>query len=208
MRPRAAGLLIILTAASWAATGGLLATDVGQVALVDQWERTALAFGRPVDDARYAEMQNLSRYGVPYAAAMAAARIPVAATGIASLLYGVFAARGRRATFNQALAVTAHAGVILALRDVVAAPLNYMRESLASPITLSRLFGVFDEASPLARFFALIDVFMLWWIVVLAIGVAVLYRTRIRLVVATLLGAYVGIAVVLAGTMAVLGGTR
>ena len=141
MRPRAAGLLIVLTAASFAASGGLLATNVGQVALVDQWERTALAFGRPVDDARYAEMQNLSRYGVPYAAAMAAVRIPVAATAIAGVLYGAFAARGRRATFSQALAVAAHAGVILALRDVVAAPLNYVRESLASPVTLNQVFG-------------------------------------------------------------------
>jgi hypothetical protein len=208
MRPRAAGLLIILTAASCAATGGFLATDAGQVALVDQWERTALAFGRPVDDARYAEMQNLSRYGVPYAAAMAALRIPVASTAIATVLFGAFAARGRRAPFNQALAVTAHAGVILALRDVVAAPLNYVRESLASPATLNQLFGMFDEGSPLARFFALIDLFMLWWIVVLAIGVAVLYRTRIRSAVVTLVGAYVGIAVVLASTMAVLGGSR
>ena len=208
MRPRAAGLLLILTAASCAATGGLLATDVGQIALVDQWERTALAFGRPVDDARYAEMQNLSRYGVPYAAAMAAVRIPIAATAIAGVLYGAFAARGRRATFSQALAVTAHAGVILALRDVVSAPVNYVRESLASPVTLNHFVGVLNESSPLARFFALFDLFMLWWIVVLAIGVAVLYRMRVRIAVATLLGAYVGVAVVLAGTMAVLGGSR
>lgn len=207
-RPRAAGLLIILTVASGAATGGLLATDVGQVALVDQWERTALAFGRPVDDARYAEMQNLSRYGVPYAAAMAAVRIPVAATAIASVLYGAFAARGRRVTFRQALAVAAHAAVILALRDIVAAPLNYARESLASPVTLNHFVWVLDESSPLARFSALIDLFMLWWIVVLAIGVAVLYGSRIRPAVTTLIGAYVGIAVVLAGTMAVLGGAR
>jgi hypothetical protein len=63
-----------------------------------------------------------------------------------------------------------------------------------------------DEASPLARFFALIDVFMLWWIVVLAIGVALLARTRIRVAAVALIGAYMGIAVLLAGTMAVLGG--
>jgi hypothetical protein len=206
MRPRAAGLLLILTAVSCAATGGLLATDVGQIALVDQWERTALAFGRPVDDAGYAEMQNLSRYGVPYAAAMAAVRIPVAATAIAGVLYGAFAARGRRASFSQALAVTAHAAVILALRDVVAAPLNYVRESLASPVTLNYFVGVFDEGSPLARFFALIDLFMLWWIVVLAIGVAVLYRVRIARAAAGSIAIFVGIAVLLAGTMAVLGG--
>jgi len=92
------------------------------------------------------------------------------------------------------------------LRDVVVAPLNYMQESLASPVTLNQLIGMFDEASPLARFFALIDLFMLWWIVVLAIGVAALYRVRIRRVAASLLGIYVGIAVLLAGTMAVLGG--
>lgn len=206
MRPRAAGLLIILTAASCAATGGLLATEVGQIALVDQWERTALAFGRPVDDARYAEMQNLSRYGVPYAAAMAAVRIPVAATAIAGVLYGAFAARGRRATFRQALAVTAHAGVILALRDVVSAPVSYARESLANPVTLNQFFGVLNESSPLARFFALFDLFMLWWLVVLAIGVAVLYRLRIARVIAGSMAIYVGIAVLLAGTMAVLGG--
>jgi hypothetical protein len=206
MRPRAAGLLLILTAASCAATGWLLATDVGQIALVDQWERTALAFGRPVDDARYAEMQNLSRYGVPYAAAMAAVRIPVAATAIAGVLYGAFAARGRRATFSQALAVTAHAGVILALRDVVSAPVNYVRESLASPVTLNYFVGVLNESSPLARFFSLFDLFMLWWIVVLAIGVAVLYGMRVTRVAAGSIAIYVGIAVLLAGTMAILGG--
>ena len=104
------------------------------------------------------------------------------------------------------LAVVVHAGVILALRDVVAAPLNYVRESLASPVTLVQFFGLLDEASPIARFFALIDVFMIWWIVVLAIGLAVLYRMRTRAVAAGLMAAYVGIAVLLAGAMAALGG--
>ena len=47
---------------------------------------------------------------------------------------------------------------------------------------------------------------MLWWIVILAVGVAVVYRERARNVALALLGAYVGIAVLLAGTMAVLGG--
>ncbi len=208
IRPRAAGVLAMLTAVTFAATAGFLATEVGQVALVDQWERTALAFGRPVDDARYAAMQEFTRYRVPYAAAISVARGPVAAVAIAGVLYGLFAMGGRRARFGQVLAVVAHAGVILALRDVVAAPLNYVRESLASPLTLVQFFGMLDEASPLARSFALVDVFMLWWIVVLAVGLAVLYRTRARAVAAGAIAAYAGIAVVLAGTMAVLGGSR
>ena len=204
--PRAAGALALLTLVSFGAMASFLATDVGQVALVDQWERTALAFGQTVDDARYAEMQGLSRYGVPYAAASAVARGPAAAVAIAAILYGVFSARGRRATFAQALAVVAHAGVILALRDIVAAPLNYVRESLASPLTLVSVAGVLDEGSAAARFLSLIDVFVLWWLVVLAIGVAVLYRARARVVALTMFGLYVGGALLLAGTMAALGG--
>jgi hypothetical protein len=96
--------------------------------------------------------------------------------------------------------------VILALRDVVAAPLNYVRESFASPLTLVSLAGLLDEGSPLARFLALLDLFVLWWLVVLAVGLAVLYRSRTRVMVATLFGLYIGIALLLAGTMAVLGG--
>ena len=208
-RPRWAGLLAILTVASFGASAGFLSTEVGQQALVDQWERTALAFGQPVDGVRYAEMRDLSRrYAVSYAAGSALARGPVATIAIATVLYAVFAARGARATFYQVLAVVAHANVILALRDVIGAPLNYVRESIASPLTLVGFFGMLDEASPMARFFALIDVFMLWWLVTLAVGVAVLYRDRIRSVAVRLIGVYVGIAVLLAGTMAVLGGIR
>lgn len=204
--PRAAEALALLTLASFGATAAFLATQVGQVALADQWERTALAFGQTVDDGRYAELQRLSRYGVPYAAASAVARGPVAAIAVAAVLYGVFSARGRRTTFAQMLAVVAHAGVILALRDVVAAPLNYVRESLASPVTFVSLAGMLDEGSPLARFLALIDLFVLWWIVVLAVGLAVLYQVRARVIALTLIGVYVGIALLLAGTMAALGG--
>ena len=205
-RPRAAGMLALLTLVSFGATAAFLATDAGEVALVDQWERTALAFGQTVDDTRYAEMQRLSGYGVPYAAASAIARGPVFAVAMAAALYGVSSARGRRATFAQTLAVVSHAGVILALRDVVAAPLNYVRESLASPVTFVSFAGMLDEGSALARLLALIDVFVLWWIIVLAVGVAVLYRTRARVMAVTLFGLYLGVALLLAGTMAVLGG--
>ena len=204
-RPRAAGVLALVTTASFAAMAAFVVADVGQVALVDQWERTALAFGQPVDDARYAELQRLSRYGIHYAAATALARGPVAVVALAAVLYGAFSARGRRATFPQVLAVVAHASVILALRDIVGVPLNYVRESFASPITLAWFAGMLDEGSPLARFLALVDAFLLWWIVVLAVGLSVLYRARVRAVAVTLFGVYLGIALVLAGTMAVLG---
>ena len=63
-----------------------------------------------------------------------------------------------------------------------------------------------DEASPLARFFGAVDVFVLWWAVVLAIGVAVLYRRRARVIAVTFVGIYAALALVLAIVMAVTSG--
>jgi hypothetical protein len=70
-----------------------------------------------------------------------------------------------------------------------------------------RLLSGIDEGSALARLGGLIDLFVVWWVMVLAIGIAVLYRKPARKVSALFLGAYVVIAFVLVGTMAILGGT-
>jgi hypothetical protein len=183
-------------------------TDVGRQALVDQLERTALAFGRPVDDAQYARFVEVSRNGPMYAAVRALATGPVLAFAASALIFGLFTVvAGGKATYRQALAVTVHAGVILALRQVVATPMNYAYESLASPATLTVFAPMLDEASAAARLLGAIDVFVIWWLVVLALGVALLYGRPARATVAAFVGAYVGFAVLLAIAMVVSGGT-
>jgi hypothetical protein len=205
--PRSAGLLATLFLVPFVVSAAFFASDVGQQALVDQWERTALAFGQTVDDARYGELQQLSRWGVGYAAITALVTGPAAAVALASALFaGLRAARGWIASYHQVLAVVAHAGVILVLRHLVAAPMSYARESMASPATLIRFFPGMDEASPAARFLGLLDGFVVWWLVVLAIGLAVLYRRPARSIAAVLIGVYIGVALALAGVMAVAGG--
>ena len=206
--PRWAGILAITTGVTFACSAVLLATDVGRLALVDQWERTAIAFGRTVDDAQYAQFEALSGNGIGYAALGAILSGPVLAIGIALLLMLVInGLLKRRASFRQALAISVHAGVILALRQVIAAPLNYASETLASPTTLVRLLSSLDEASPVARFLGIIDVFVVWWVVVLAIGVAVVDRRPARTLALAFTGAYVALALLLALAMAVTGGT-
>jgi hypothetical protein len=206
-RPRWAGLLIALFAVSIVVSGAFFATPVGRQALVDQWERTAIAFGQPVDDARYAEFQELSRQGPAYATATALATGPLAALALSALLYGVFGARrGARVSFQQVLTMVVHASVILTLRHVVAAPINYGRESSASPVTATLLFSMLDEGSAGARFFGLIDIFVLWWLVVLATGASVLFGGRTRTYAAQFIAVYIGLALVLVGAMAWLGG--
>ena len=203
--PRAAGLLVILFAVYFLASGALFATDVGRQALVDQWENTAIAFGQPVDDTRYAELQRLSGQALPYAAGTALLRGPVAAVALALVIFAWFtAARGGRASYRQVLAVVATASTILMVRHVVAAPASYVRETTASATTLAGLITVVDQASPVARFLSLIDLFVVWWVIVLAVGIAVLYQRRTREVAVLLLGVYAAVALVLTAVMAVL----
>jgi hypothetical protein len=205
--PHWAALLALLFAVYFLVSAAFLATEVGRQALVDQWENTALAFGQPVDDARYAELMRLSERGAVYAAIMAFTTGPAAAVLLAVLLFGWFSwVRGGTAAVGQVLAVVANASVILMLRHMVAAPLNYARETMASPTTLGALFPTADQASAIARFLAFIDLFVVWWLIVLATGTAVLYRQRVRSVAALFMGVYAAVALAMAGIMAALGG--
>ena len=197
--------LALATAASQAA---VLATGVGQLALVDQWERTALAFGQEVDDARYAQFHALSRNGPLYGVATALVSGPVLTMAVAALIFGVFRGKGgRTVSYSQVLAVMAHASVILAVRQIVAAPVSFARETTSSATSLGVWFPALDQASPLAHFVGAVDVFVVWWVVLVALGVAVLYERQARRVAAAFLGVYAGVALLLAATMTALGGT-
>jgi hypothetical protein len=128
--------------------------------------------------------------------------------GLSLLLFTVFnGMRGGAATYGQVVAVVAYAGVILALRQAIVTPLNYARETLASPTTLHVFVTMLDEASPLARFLGVIDLFVLWWASALAIGMAVLHRRPTAPMVIGFIGAYVAAAALLALVMALAGGT-
>jgi hypothetical protein len=206
--PRWAGVLLLTTLVSFGCSAALLQTEAGRLALVDQWERTAIAFTGGVDDAEYARLEALSHQGVAYAAITAITSGPVMTFGLAVVLTLVLRAVLKSpASFVQVLAIVAHAGVILALRQVITTPLNYVSETLASPTTLVRLAGTLDESSPLARFLGVIDLFVAWWIVVLAIGVAVLARRPARRLALAFAGVYVALALLLAAAMALSGGT-
>lgn len=207
-RPRWADVMALSFAVSLACGVVFMVTDVGQQALADQLERTALAFGRKVDDAQYRRFQDVSENGARYAALQAVATGPLLAAGAAAVIFVVFTGLGRgTARYQQVLAVTVHAGVILALRQVVATPINYTRETLASPATLTMFAPMLDEASPVARFLGAIDLFVIWWLVALALGVALLYDRQARATATAFVGAYLGFAALLAIAMIVSGGT-
>jgi hypothetical protein len=204
--PRWGDLLLVLTVLAASAAAAVFSTDIGRQALVDQWERTALAFGRPVDDAGYRQLLVWSEYGWVYGAGSAGLNVAGLTLAAAVLAYVVFG-RPPQAEFRHVLAVAAHAAVILGVRQVVAAPLVYIRETTASATSLVTWFPLLDETSPPARFLGVLDLFVLWWAIVFAVGVAVVYERPVRKVVGIVIGAYATFALALAAAMAALGET-
>ena len=206
--PRWVGLVAVLAAVTAVSQVLLFETEVGQVALVDQWERTALAFGQPVDDARYADLQALSGKGPLYGVATALAGGPLLTLVLATMIALVFRPKeGRAVSYSQVLAVVAHASVILAIRQLVSAPVSYAREATGGATSLGLWFPALDATSFAGRFVGTLDVFVLWWVVLLAVGVGILYGRQARSVAAAFLGVYAGLALLLAATMTALGGT-
>lgn len=206
--PRWADVLIVTFLITAGLSAALLETRVGQLALLDQWERTAVAFGQDVSDEQYEAMRAASDNGAVYAVASSLAAGPGVACGLAALLFAGFRLTGTRgATYRQVLSVVAHAGVILLLRQLIATPIVYARETLASPVTLNLFFTVLDEASPLARFLAAVDLFVVWWIIVIAIGMSVLFHRPARRLAIIFVAIYALLAAALTVAMALTGGT-
>ena len=185
--------------------GWLLSTEVGRQALVDERVRVTEALGQRVDDAEYARLQADPPFPV-YLTSGGRLLLTPPITLLAALGL-VLLARIDRATVSikTALAIVVHATVVLALQQIVATPLHYVQESLTSPTTVAGLLRTFDEGSWPARLFGTIDVFGLWWIWLLSLGLAAAVGKPARRYLWRLLAVYVGVAAIVAAVFAVFG---
>jgi len=73
---------------------------------------------------------------------------------------------------------------------------------MSSSTNLAVFFPFLPESSFFARLLGMVDVFMVWWVSVLAIGLAVCYRKKTRGVAITLFAIYAVIAIAIAGFQA------
>jgi hypothetical protein len=201
-------VLVLVTVLTGACLGAFLSTAVGQQAYLDQRESTMESLGMPLTDEQYEALatdigNETSKYVV-----VRTVLFPVAILAIAVIVVTVAGARTTpRPSFRQVLAVAAHSSVILGLQQLVVAPINYVRESISSPTNLTAFLPMLDEGTLLARIFGVVDLFYVWWIVVFAIGLSVVYRRPASRIAAILVGVYVAIAVVVAVVIGVIGDT-
>lgn len=126
----------------------------------------------------------------------------------AGLLFAVFnAILGGTASFRQVFAVTVYASVIMLLQQLFATPIAYARGSLDSSTNLAVFFPMIDDTGFIGRFLGTIDLFWIWWTVVLAIGMAVLYKRRMQGILTGFLVVYAVVALAIAGIMSLRAGS-
>jgi len=187
--------------------GLLLSTPAGRQALVDERVRVTEALGGRVDDDAYARLQAAPPVSIYLTSGGRLLLTPPITLLVAVGLSILARLDGARVTFVTALAVTVHATVVLAVQQVVATPLHYLHGALTSPTNLAGVLGLFDEGSLPARLFGTIDLFGIWWMWLLALGVAAATGRPARRYIWRLLAVYVGVAAIVAAVFAVLGGT-
>jgi Yip1-like protein len=198
-RPRSLGVLLTVALLGALTTFAFLSTDVGQQATFDQQLRTMESFGIRQSEAAVQRLED----GLPRARYFGAVGqivfFPLAALIVSGIAYGVFTAvAGADRTFRQVFAVVAHSGVVIAVSQLFTLPLDYARETLSSPTNLGVFLPFLDDASFPARLLGVIDLFHLWWMLSLAIGLAVLYRRRTQPVAATVFSVYLVVVLIIA----------
>ena len=204
-RPTFAAAWVLLLAVLAVCAFALLSTTVGRQALVDERVRVVEALGGRVDDAAYAALQAHPPLLVYLTSGGRLLLTPGITLLVAAGLTTLAALDGVKVRYGVALAITVYASLVLALQQVVVTPLHFIRESLTSPTNIGGLLPVLDEGSLPARWLGSIDVFGLWWVWLLAIGLAAATGRPARRYAARLLMAYIGIAALVAAVFAVLG---
>jgi Yip1 domain len=205
-RPRWLGMALVVIALSGGAQFWFQSTAVGRQATLDESVRKMESFGFKVSDQAYEGMRKAimepPAWRVALSAGMTVVLPPIIWAAIAGILYLVFAATGGQAAFKQVYAVVVHSSVVSVLGSLLITPVNYFRESLSSSTNLGVFLPFLPEGSFLARLLGMVDVFLVWWVLVLAIGLAVCYRKKTRGVAVALFAVYGVIAVGFAAIMA------
>lgn len=187
--------------------GLLLSTPVGQQALVDERVRLTEAMGGRVDDAAYVGLKSEPPVSIYLTSGGRLLLTPPVTLLVALGVAALARFQGGRVTFVTALAITVHATVVLALQQVVATPLHYVLESLSSPTNVAALLGMFDAGTWPQRLLGAIDVFGLWWMWLIALGLAAATGQPARQYIWKLLAVYLGIAALIAAGFATIGGS-
>jgi len=197
--PKWLGILAVTTLIIAVFTALPLMTEAGRQAAIDQQVQQMQSFGMQVSDQVYDALQKGSGR-MPYTTGGAILVFsPIMAVVFTAIIFVVFnVAMGGEASFKQVFAILSHAGVVSAVSAMFSGIVNYFRNGTGSVANLGALLPMLPEKSFVSALLGSVDVFLIWYCIVLAMGLAVLYRRRTQPIAISLLSVYAVIALVIA----------
>jgi hypothetical protein len=200
--PKILGMLLLTASLSAFGAALPMTTAAGKQAAIDRQVQAVESFGMTVSDEMYAGFQKGTAM-MPYTTGGSVLVFtPIMVAVMAGILFAVYnGAMGGEARYKQIYAVVVHSGVIGALQQLFSGPLNYFRGSVSSPTSFGALMPMVDEKSFIGRLLGMIDIFTIWSVLVLAIGLGVLYRRKTQPTAITLFAIYAVIIVCIAAFM-------
>ncbi len=206
-RPRWLGALIVVALTMAGARGWLVSTEVGQQALLEQQVGAMESFGVTVSDEMYDQLAQGLDNATYFTAGSVLVFIPLVTLILAGVVWTVcYVLLGAHTPFRAMYAVVAHAGAVNIVQQLFVVPLNYTRGVMSNPTTLAVFFPMLETGTFAQRFLGMIDLFLVWQLMVLSIGVAVLYGRRTGPIAATFYTLYAVNAVVVSFVMIRIGG--
>jgi hypothetical protein len=211
LQPRALAALVLVFVVTSLAVGVFLTTEIGRNASLDQGLSMVETFAARLPDAQRQQiaqrLEARAAYAPLYAVGGILVGLPLTVAAVAGLGMLVFnVGLGGEATFTQLFAIVAYSRIISLLQTLFVTPLNYARESMSSATSLLVFFPMVDDSGFPGRVLGWIDLFRVWWIVSLAIGLGVLYKRGSGPIAAVILALYVLFALAAAGLMTALAG--
>jgi hypothetical protein len=206
-RPRWFGILALVIVIGSIAIYTFMSTDIGKQATLDQQVRVMESFGAKMTDAMYQRLQEGAGRAAITGVLGQVFGLPIMAVIVSGILLVVFnAIMGGNALFKQVFAIVAHSAIVLTVAQLFGLPLAYARETMSGATNLAVFLPFLDDASFLARFLGSIDLFYIWWMISLSIGLGVLYKKRTAPIATSMLVVYAGIALVIAAVRTALSG--
>lgn len=196
-KPRVLGVLALACFIFGASQSVMNLTEKGRQASIDFQVQQMEKMGFTMTDQMYESMVARQKYAIYTSFIGAFVSFPIGLLVVSGLLYAVFnAVMGGSAEFKQVMAVCAHSFMVSSLGAIFGAAMNMARGSIsASVANLGMLLPMLPERSFAANLAGAIDIFTIWWIVVLSIGLGVLYKRKTSSVATGLFIVYAVIAV-------------
>jgi hypothetical protein len=197
--PKLFGMLALTTVLAAFFTALPMTTDAGKQAAIDNNIQQIQSFGVQVNDQMVEQMQK-GAGRMPYTTGISVLVVaPIIAVILSGILFAIFnAALGGEASFKQVMTVYVHAGAVSTLSAVLSGAVNYFSGRVGSVTNLGALMPMLPEKSFGAHLLGTVDIFLVWYIIVLAIGLGVLYKRRTQPIAISLLSVYGVIAFVIA----------